>query len=245
MTIAEESTAWPLVSRPVSNGGLGFGFKWNMGWMHDTLEYMGYDAVHRKHHHDELTFSMLYAFSENYVLPLSHDEVVHMKRSLLEKMPGEDWQKFANLRLLYGYMYSHPGKKLLFMGAEIAQRSEWNHDRSLDWHLLAEDSHRGVQRLVADLNRLYREKEALHLTDSEDHGFRWIDCADRDASVMSFLRTGRDPRPIAIRGLSLHARPARGLPPRRAPPGRLEGASQYRLVPLRRLERRKQRSCCG
>ncbi len=192
ITIAEESTAWPLVSRPASHGGLGFGFKWNMGWMHDTLEYMGHDAVHRKHHHDELTFSMLYAFSENYVLPLSHDEVVHMKGSLLEKMPGDAREKFANLRLLYGYMYSHPGKKLLFMGSEIGQRSEWNHDRSLDWQLLAEDSHCGVQRLVADLNRLYRKKEALHLTDSEDRGFRWIDCADRDASVVSFLRMGRD-----------------------------------------------------
>ena len=193
MTIAEESTAWPLVSRPVSNGGLGFGFKWNMGWMHDTLEYLSHDSVYRKHHHDRLTFSMLYAFTENYVLPLSHDEVVHMKGSLLEKMPGDDWQKFANLRLLYGYMYVHPGKKLLFMGSEIGQRAEWNHDRSIDWHLLADDSHLGVQRLVGDLNRLYRQKEALHLTDAEDRGFSWIDCTDSDASVVSFLRTGRDP----------------------------------------------------
>ena len=193
MTIAEESTAWPLVSRPVSQGGLGFGFKWNMGWMHDMLEYMSHDSVYRKHHHDRLTFSMLYAFSENYVLPLSHDEVVHMKGSLLDKMPGDDWQKFANLRLLYGYMYAHPGKKLLFMGSEIGQRAEWNHDRSIDWHLLDEDSHRGVQRLVGDLNRLYRQRTALYLTESEDRGFSWIDCADHDASVVSFLRTGRDP----------------------------------------------------
>ena len=192
MTIAEESTAWPLVSRPASVGGLGFDFKWNMGWMHDMLDYMSEDPVHRKYHHDKLTFSLLYAFSENYVLPLSHDEVVHEKGSLLEKMPGDDWQKFANLRLLYAYMYCHPGKKLVFMGSEIAQRDEWNHDRSIDWHLLGAGMHRGVQRLVADLNRLYRGKGALHSTDSEYHGFAWVDCADRDSSVVSFLRRGGD-----------------------------------------------------
>ena len=190
MTIAEESTAWPQVSRPTSHGGLGFGFKWNMGWMHDTLAYMRLDPIYRKHHHNRLTFSMVYAFRENFLLPFSHDEVVHGKASLLEKMPGEDWHKFANLRLLYAYMYSHPGKKLMFMGNEFAQRTEWNHDRSLDWHLLEHGSHRGVQRLVADLNRLYRDKAALHQTDLEDRGFSWVDCEDWEASVVSFLRLG-------------------------------------------------------
>ena len=190
MTMAEESTAWPQVTRPTSHGGLGFGFKWNMGWMHDTLAYMRLDPIYRKHHHNRLTFSMLYAFRENFLLPFSHDEVVHGKASLLEKMPGEEGQKFANLRLLYMYLYTHPGKKLMFMGGEFAQRAEWNHDRSLDWHLLEHGSHRGVQRLVADLNRLYREKAALHQTDLEDRGFSWVDCQDWEASVVSFLRLG-------------------------------------------------------
>ena len=193
MTIAEESTAWPQVSRPTSHGGLGFGFKWNMGWMHDTLAYMKLDPIYRKHHHNRLTFSMVYAFRENFLLPFSHDEVVHGKASLLEKMPGDDWQKFANLRLLYAYLYTHPGKKLIFMGSEFAQRAEWNHDCSLDWHLLEHGSHRGVQRLVADLNRLYREKAALHQTDLEDRGFSWVDCEDWESSVVSFLRLGSEP----------------------------------------------------
>lgn len=192
LTVAEESTAWPGVSRPTSHGGLGFGFKWNMGWMHDILAYMGQDPVHRKSHHNKLTFSMLYAYHENFVLPFSHDEVVHLKRSMLEKMPGDDWKKFANLRLLYTYMYAHPGKKLMFMGNEIAQRAEWNHDRSLDWHLLERSAHRGVQRLVADLNRLYRDRSAFHRIDFEDRGFSWVDCEDRDASVISFLRNDPD-----------------------------------------------------
>lgn len=192
MTLAEESTAWPHVSRPTSHGGLGFGFKWNMGWMHDTLTYMSRDPVHRKHHHNSLTFSMLYAYRENFVLPFSHDEVVHLKGSMIAKMPGDDRHKFANLRLLYTYMYAHPGKKLMFMGNEIAQRDEWNHDKSIDWHLLEHERHRGVQRLVGDLNRLYRQKAALHQTDSEDWGFAWVDCEDRDASVVSFLRRGPD-----------------------------------------------------
>ncbi len=193
VTIAEESTAWPLVSRPATVGGLGFDFKWNMGWMHDMLAYMREDPVHRRYHHDRLTFSLLYAFNENFILPFSHDEVVHMKGSLLERMPGDDWQKFANLRLLYAYMYCHPGKKLVFMGNEIAQRAEWNHESSIDWHLLSSDRHRGVQRLVSDLNQLYREKDSLHATDSEYGGFSWVDCADRDASVVSFLRAGAAP----------------------------------------------------
>lgn len=190
MTIAEESTAWPRVSRPTSSGGLGFGFKWNMGWMHDTLAYMQSDPAHRKYRHESLTFGMLYAFHENFVLPFSHDEVVHLKGSMLAKMPGDAWQRFANLRLLYAYMYAHPGKKLLFMGNEFAQLAEWNHDHSADWHLLRDARHRGVQRLVGDLNRLYRSRPALHRFDCEDRGFAWLDCEDRDASVLSFLRHG-------------------------------------------------------
>ncbi len=186
--IAEESTAWPMVSRPTYTGGLGFGMKWDMGWMHDTLEYMSQDPVHRKYHHDDLTFRGVYAFNENFVLPLSHDEVVHGKGSLLEKMPGDDWQKFANLRLLFAYMFAQPGKKLLFMGGEFAQRAEWNHDQSLDWHLLDHDSHAGVQRLIADLNHLYRSKPALHRHDFDPAGFEWLDTHDTEQSVLSFLR---------------------------------------------------------
>jgi 1,4-alpha-glucan branching enzyme len=191
-TIAEESTAWPGVSTPTYAGGLGFGFKWNMGWMHDTLSYMEKEPIHRTHHHDQLTFSMVYAFTENFVLPLSHDEVVHGKGSLIGKMPGDRWQKFANLRAYFGFMWGHPGKKLLFMGGEFAQEAEWNHDQSLDWHLLDDGMHRGVQALVRDLNRLYRETPALHLLDTKPEGFKWIDASDKEASIVSFLRWGRD-----------------------------------------------------
>ena len=190
-TIAEESTAWPLVSRPTYNGGLGFGFKWNMGWMHDTLEYMMLDPIHRSHHHEKLTFGLLYAFNENFVLPLSHDEVVHGKRSILGRMPGDRWQRFANLRAYYTFMYGHPGKKLLFMGNEFAQENEWNHDQSLDWHLLADPLHQGASALVRDLNRLYRQLPALHELDHEHDGFQWIDASDRAASVLSFQRNSR------------------------------------------------------
>ncbi|GAB4257142.1 MAG: 1,4-alpha-glucan branching protein GlgB [Thermoleophilia bacterium] len=190
-TIAEESTAWPLVSRPTYEGGLGFGLKWDLGWMHDTLDYMRRDPLHRKHHHDRLTFRPLYAFTENFVLPLSHDEVVHGKGSLLGKMPGDDQQKFANLRLLLSYMYAQPGKKLLFMGAELAQRREWTHDGSLDWHLLGDARHAGVRRLVADLNRLYRQEPALHALDHDSRGFEWICADDREQSVIVFLRRGK------------------------------------------------------
>jgi 1,4-alpha-glucan branching enzyme len=193
LTIAEESTAWPMVSRPTYLGGLGFSLKWNMGWMNDTLRYLSLDPIHRKFHHNELTFSMLYAFTENFVLPLSHDEVTHGKGSLLGKMPGDDWQKFANLRLLFGYFYSHPGKKLLFMGGELAQRNEWWNEVSLDWELVEHESHRGIQRLVADLNRLHADEPALHEVDFDWRGFEWIDCHDADSSVLSFLRRGRDP----------------------------------------------------
>ncbi len=189
-TIAEESTAWPMVSRPTYLGGLGFGLKWDMGWMHDTLKYLARDPVHRRHHHSELTFRGLYAFTENYVLPLSHDEVVHGKRSLLEKMPGDDWQKFANLRLLLGYQYALPGKKLLFMGGEFGQRREWHHDTSLDWHLTQEAPHAGLQKWVEDLNRAYRTEPALHELDCHPGGFEWIDCNDADSSTLSFLRRG-------------------------------------------------------
>jgi 1,4-alpha-glucan branching enzyme len=187
-TIAEESTAWPLVSRPTYLGGLGFGLKWNMGWMHDTLSYFRQDPVHRKYHHSRLTFSIWYAFTENFVLPLSHDEVVHGKGSLLGKMPGDEWQQFASLRLLYGYMWAHPGKKLLFMGGEFAQRREWQHDASLEWHVLEHPLHDGVQRWVRDLNRLYRASPALHELDFDAAGFQWIDCDDADVSVIAFLR---------------------------------------------------------
>lgn len=188
--IAEESTAWPMISRPTHAGGMGFGMKWNMGWMHDTLEYFKKDPVHRKYHHNDLTFSMIYAFTENFMLSLSHDEVVHGKGSLLRKMPGDDWQRYANLRALYAYMYGHPGKKLLFMGNEIAQWDEWNHDKSVDWHLLQYDPHRGVQRLVKDLNTLYRNEESLYANDFQNEGFQWIEGNDWQGSVLSFLRKG-------------------------------------------------------
>jgi 1,4-alpha-glucan branching enzyme len=187
-TIAEESTAWPGVSRPTYLGGLGFGLKWDMGFMHDTLSYFSHEPVHRKFHHNELTFRAVYAFHENFVLPLSHDEVVHGKGSLLSKMSGDDWQQFANLRLLYSYMFAQPGKKLLFMGAELAQRTEWNHDGSLDWHLRDSPSHAGVMRLIADLNRVYRAEAALHERDVDSSGFEWIAGNDSEQSVLSFLR---------------------------------------------------------
>jgi 1,4-alpha-glucan branching enzyme len=182
-----------MVSRPTHVGGLGFHYKWNMGWMHDTLSYMRRDPAHRRFHHDELTFGMIYAFDENFILPLSHDEVVHGKGSLLDKMPGDDWQRFANLRAYLAFMYAHPGKKLLFMGGEFGQRAEWNHDRSLDWHLLSEAPHAGLQQLVRDLNRLYRSIPALHELDCQAAGFEWIDWHDHDQSVLSFIRRGRDP----------------------------------------------------
>ncbi len=199
MTIAEESTAWPMVSRPTYVGGLGFGFKWNMGWMHDLLSYMSKDPIHRKYHHNHLTFGLLYAWHENFILPLSHDEVVHGKGSLHGKMPGDDWQKFANLRVFYAFMYGHPGKKLLFMGGEFGQTREWNHDASLDWHLLEMGPyHRGLQRLVQDLNALYREQPALHQVDFDPAGFQWIDCNDWEESVVAFLRRARDPEDVLV-----------------------------------------------
>ena len=192
-TIAEESTAWPAVSRPTDQGGLGFGFKWDMGWMHDTLRYLGQGMMARPHHHDQITFSMLYHDSENYVLPLSHDEVVHGKRSILGRMPGDAWERMANLRLLYAWLYAHGGKKLLFMGGEFGQGREWNHDTALDWGLLEQPAHKGIHDLVRDLNGLYRSHTALHQGDCQSGGFAWIDCGDRFNSVLTLLRRGADP----------------------------------------------------
>jgi len=197
-TIAEESTAWPMVSRPTYLGGLGFGLKWDMGWMHDTLQYVSHDPVHRKFHHNEITFRMVYAFHENFVLPLSHDEVVHGKGSLLAKMPGDDWRKFANLRVLLGYMYTQPGKKLLFMGGEFGQRREWNHDTPLDWHLLEHAPHAGLQRWVRDLNTWYRGEPALHELDCRGEGFAWIDCNDAERSTLSYLRRAGSTRDVLL-----------------------------------------------
>ena len=193
LTIAEESTAWPAVSRPTYVGGLGFSLKWNMGWMHDMLDYFHLDPVHRKFHQDRITFGLIYAFNENFVLVLSHDEVVHGKQALLAKMPGDDWQKFANLRALFGYMYAHPGKKMLFMGGEFGQWHEWNHAESLQWHLLQYAPHQGLQRFLLDLNRLHREEPALHQVDFDWPGFQWINFGDTEQSVIAFLRRGREP----------------------------------------------------
>ncbi|MGB8487557.1 MAG: 1,4-alpha-glucan branching enzyme, partial [Xanthobacteraceae bacterium] len=192
-TMAEESTAWPMVSQPVDVGGLGFGYKWNMGWMHDTLNYVSKEPIHRKHHHGDVLFGLHYAFSENFVLPLSHDEVVHGKRSILGRMPGDRWQRFANLRAYYTFMFGHPGKKLLFMGCEFAQEREWTHDHSLDWHLLRQPEHHGVQALVRDLNRLYRTTAALHELDCVHEGFTWLIADDANQSVFAWLRNGRSP----------------------------------------------------
>jgi 1,4-alpha-glucan branching enzyme len=198
LTIAEESTAWGGVSKPVYLGGLGFDLKWNMGWMNDTLEYFSKDPIHRKFHHNHLTFSLLYAFSENFILVLSHDEVVHGKRSLLNKMPGDMWQKFANLRLLYGFMYSHPGKNLLFMGGELGQWDEWNHDKSIDWHLIQFAPHRCLQKFVVDLNRIYQSEPALYERDFHYGGFEWIDFHDSDNSIISFMRKAKNPDDLLI-----------------------------------------------
>jgi len=197
-SVAEESTAWPMVSRPVYIGGLGFGFKWNMGWMHDTLHYMSADPIYRKYHHNDLTFGLLYAYHENFILPLSHDEMVHGKGSLINKMAGDRWQRFANLRACLAYMWTQPGKKLLFMGAEFAQEREWNHDIGLDWQLLADPAHEGVRRLVRDLNFLYRNTLALHRLDCDPDGFRWIDVANSAESIISYVRRGPDPHDLAL-----------------------------------------------
>ncbi len=198
VTVAEESTAWGGVSKPTYVGGLGFGFKWNMGWMNDTLRYMGFDPIHRRYHHNDMTFGLLYAFSENFILPLSHDEVVHGKRSLLGRMPGDRWQRFANLRAYFGFMWGHPGKKLLFMGGEFGQEQEWNHDVSLDWHLLEQPEHAGLKQLVGDLNRLYRALPALHRLDCAPEGFEWLIGDDSDDSVIAFARRGDKADDVAV-----------------------------------------------
>ena len=198
ITIAEESTSWPGVSRPTYTGGLGFTFKWNMGWMHDMLAFFQYNPIYRRFHQNQITFGLLYAFSENFILALSHDEVVYGKRTLLDKMPGDVWQRFANLRLLYGYMYSHPGKKMLFMGSEFGQWQEWNHDTSLDWHLCEYEPHRGLQRLTRDLNRLYRQEPALHEIDFDWDGFQWIDFSDSNNSIIAYIRKARKAREAIV-----------------------------------------------
>jgi 1,4-alpha-glucan branching enzyme len=198
LTVAEESTAWPGVSRPTYLGGLGFSLKWNMGWMNDTLSYIGHDPIHRKYHHDELTFSLIYAFHENFVLPISHDEVVHGKGSLLNRVPGDLWQKFANLRLLYSYMWTHPGKKLLFMGCDFGQWNEWDFDTSLQWDLKQWESHSGLSKCVADLNHLYRQEKALYEYDFDGHGFEWLDCHNWEASIFSFVRRAKDPNDFLV-----------------------------------------------
>ena len=237
MLVAEESTSWPAVSRPTYLGGLGFGFKWNMGWMNDTLVYFGKDPIHRRYHHHELTFALLYAFTENFILPLSHDEVVHGKGSLLTRMPGDRWQQFANLRALLAWMWAHPGRPLLFMGGEIGQNDEWHHDRSIDWHLLDYPEHAGVQALVRALNTVYRREPALWEQDFDWTGFRWIDPNDADNSVLSFLRfpvsAGRTIACVANLTPVLRAR----LPRRASPAGALGGDLQLRQLGVRRQQR--------
>ena len=198
MTMAEESTAWPMVSRPVYLGGLGFTYKWNMGWMHDTLSFFKEDPVHRRFHQDKITFSLSYAFTENFVLPLSHDEVVHGKGSLLTRMPGDPWRQFANLRLYYTFMYGHPGKKLLFMGGEFGQRREWAYEGALDWNQLEDPQHAGVQSLVRDLNRLYKSTPALYEKDCDPSGYEWIDCTDNENGVIAFIRQGKSAEELVV-----------------------------------------------
>jgi 1,4-alpha-glucan branching enzyme len=202
VTVAEESTAWPQVSRPTYTGGLGFTFKWNMGWMHDTLRYFAMDPVHRRFHHSWLTFGPVYAFTENFVLPLSHDEVVHGKRSLLDKLPGDDWQRFANLRLLFTFQWTYPGKKLLFMGGEFGQPREWSHNGSLPWHTADEPRHAGVRALLRDLNRLYRDTPALHRLDHDGNGFQWLSWQDDTQSVLSYLRKNGDEHAVVVLNLT-------------------------------------------
>ena len=198
ITCAEESTSWPMVTRPTYMGGLGFDYKWNMGWMHDTLSYMEKDPIYRRYHQNEITFSLIYAFHENFILPFSHDEVVHLKKSMLDKMPGDVWQKYANLRALYAYMFGHPGKKLLFMGGEFGQWSEWSEARSLDWHLLQFEDHRKLQRFVRDLNHFYRHEPALFEVDYSWEGFQWIDFIDAEQSIISFQRRAKEPSEMLI-----------------------------------------------
>ena len=240
-TIAEESTSWPMVSRPVYLGGLGFGMKWDMGWMHDTLEYFKQDPIHRKYHHSKLTFRMLYSFQENFVLPLSHDEVVHGKGSLIGKMPGDERQRFANLRLLFGYMYAQPGKKLLFMGDEFGQVREWAHDTSLEWHVLQYPVHSGVQEWVGQLNRLYRAEPALHVLDTNAAGFEWVDCNDNLTSTISLLRKSESPKDTVLIVCNFTPITARRLSHRRARGRLLARIAEQRRSGIRRHRRRQPR----
>ena len=205
--MAEESTSWPMVTRPTEIGGLGFDFKWNMGWMHDMLDYMELDPIYRRYHHNRITFSLMYAFSERFLLPFSHDEVVHLKKSMLSKMPGDVWQRFANLRALYGYMFGHPGKMLMFMGDEFGQWGEWNHDLSLEWHLTGNSMHAGLQRWVRDLNTTYRGEPALYERDDSPDGFEWIDCSDHEGNVVAFVRRGADPENVVLFACNFSAVP--------------------------------------
>ena len=239
VSAAEESTAWPGVSRPTYLGGLGFGLKWNMGWMHDTLGYFARDPIHRQFHHHELTFSLVYAWNENFVLPLSHDEVVHGKGSLLQKMPGDRWRQLANLRALYAYMWAHPGKQLLFMGGEIAQESEWSDERSLDWHLLERAEHSGVQSLVRDLNRVYRAEPALWEVDFEPAGFRWLEPNDAAGNVYAFARLSADGSRQVVCLLNLAPVPRRGYRVGMPADGTLGRGAQHGRRGLRRLGRRE------
>ena len=241
ISAAEESTAWPGVSRPTYLGGLGFGFKWNMGWMHDTLAYFEHEPIHRRWHHHELTFSLVYAFTENFILPLSHDEVVHGKGSMLSKMPGDRWQQLANLRALYAFMWAHPGKKLLFMGNEIAQEQEWSEQRSLDWHLLENPEHAGVQSLVRDLNRLYKALPALWERDFEGEAFWWIEPNDAEASVYAFARVGDEGARPVVFVANLTPVPRHGYRLGLPQGGRWREAAQHGLRPLRRHGRRQLR----
>ena len=222
LTMAEESTSWPMVSRPTDMGGLGFSMKWNMGWMHDTLSYFHRDPIHRQYHQDLLTFGMLYCFTENFVLPFSHDEVVHMKRSMLDKMPGDEWQRFANLRTLYTYMYTMPGKKLLFMGAEFAQGREWDHANALDWHLYEYPQHHGIHQLLSGLNQLYREQEPLHYFDFDSQGFQWLDCNDHQHSLLSYIRRSKDRTLVCLFNFTPTPRPGYRLG--------VPGPGEYRII---------------
>ena len=230
-TFAEESTSFPGISRPTDTGGLGFGYKWNMGWMNDTLDYMKRDPVHRRHHHHQMTFGIHYALYGDFVLPLSTTRVVHGKGSILARMPGDDDQRFANLRAYFAFMWAHPGKKLLFMGQEFAQVHEWNHEAGLDWHLLGDARHAGVQRLVRDLNRLYRSTPALHELDCEGAGFEWIEADAAGESLFAWLRRGRGERRAGGRGLQLHAGGAGAATPRRAGGRALDRAHQHLMAP--------------
>ena len=242
VTIAEESTAWPKVSRPSVDGGLGFSFKWNMGWMHDNLEFLREDPIHRKCHFDKVTFAMTYHYGENFVLPLSHDEVVHLKGSLLAKMPGDDWQRMANLRLLLGYQWTFPGKQLLFMGGELGQAEEWNEDRQIDWPLAKGDSPgRGMQSWVRDLNQLYRSEPALWDADFVEAGFKWVNCNDRDASVLSFLRRDKSGAGVLLIVINFTPVPRNGLSRRRAGDRPVGGVAQQRCRSVWREQPRQRR----